>query len=90
MSFLSQSAGTWSVAQTIKAPDIASFGFSVAMNGTLAAVGSPKPNGADGNVSIYSDTSGTWKKVFTAKASTGEFGYSLASSNGVFVVGSTS
>ena len=87
VSFLSQSAGTWSVAQTIKAPDIASFGFSVAMNGTLAAVGSPKPNGADGNVSIYSDTSGTWKKVFTAKEKSGEFGYSVAVSNGVVVVG---
>jgi hypothetical protein len=90
VSFLSQSEGTWSVAQTIKAPDIATFGFSVAMSGTLAAVGSPKLNDKGGSVGIYSDTSGTWKKVFTAKASTGEFGYSLASSNGVFVVGSPS
>jgi hypothetical protein len=53
----------------------------------LAAVGSPKTNGKGGNVTVYSDTAGTWTKVFTAKATTGEFGYSLAASNGVFVAG---
>jgi hypothetical protein len=87
VSFLSDSTGTWSVVQTITAPHVPGYGFSVSMSGSLAAVGAPNPSGKGGRVVIYSDASGNWKMAFTGKETNASFGYAVAASNGAVAVG---
>jgi hypothetical protein len=92
-------AGVWGAPKELVASDAApcsSFGFSVAVSGNTAAIGSPAwsggcPGQAIGKVYIFTNTNGAWVESAILMASDASvydrFGYSVAISGSTVVIG---
>ncbi len=89
-----RNGATWTQQQKLTAPDGGSdddFGWSVALSGESATVGSPRDDGARGSAFVFIRSGSTWSQQQKLAASDGvaldQFGYSVGISGDSVIVG---
>ncbi|MFI5300745.1 MAG: hypothetical protein ACHREM_21900, partial [Polyangiales bacterium] len=80
---------TWSQSQLVSAPNSASFGFSVAIQGDTAMVGEPEDATSNGLAFVFTRSGTVWSKSATLRPTAQKFlGASVALDGDTAIVGS--